>query len=430
MRQTRYTAFAIALHWLIAIAVLSMIPLGWWMSDAITDPAQQATAYKAFQLHKSIGLTILGLTFVRLLWRLTHRPPPIPAQHAWERYVALITHAIFYVLLIMLPYTGWLYVSTGWAVSQDQPLNVATSWFGLVTVPDLPVADLDAATRRDLAFHAMGAHGKLAWGVLVLAGLHIAAALKHQFVDRDGVMHHMIPILPAGRGDVAARPLSRWQAALCWIVAILIAMALQAAGWLTANPPAKAPKPVAATARVATAAQAAIVPGTATAWTVDRAASSIGFSGTQSGSAFKGTFSDWEAHIWFDPANLAGSKAVVLIRTASARTGDATRDGSLGEAEWFDAKAFPAARFEAASFRSLGGDRYEAVGTLEIKGKATPVTLPFTLTLKGDAAEVAGKLDLDRTALNLGMASDASAQWVSKLITVQVQVSAAKAPAA
>jgi cytochrome b561/polyisoprenoid-binding protein YceI len=425
-RQDRYTGFAIALHWLIAIAVLCMIPLGWWMSDAVKDPTSQQAAYRAFQLHKSIGLTILGLTVVRLAWRLAHRPPPIPAQQAWERYVAVITHAAFYVLLIMIPYTGWLYVSTGWAVSTDQPLNVATSWFGLFHVPHLPVAELDADARRTVAYSAIGAHGKLAWGVLVLVALHVGAALKHQLFDRDGVMHHMIPLLSAGQGDVAARPLTRRGAALCWLVAILLTFALQAFGWMTGHPPAAKPKaatPVAA-ASAPVAAEAAITPGTATAWTVDKAKSSIAFTGAQSQAPFKGRFDDWEAHVWFDPANLAGSKAMVLVKTASARTGDPTQEGSLGQAEWFDTATFPTARFEATSFKSLGADRYEAEGTLRIKSHAVPVKLPFTFRETGGVAHVEGALQLDRPAFDLGMASDPSAQWVSKAIGVQITVAA------
>lgn len=84
-RPRRYSAVAIALHWLIAIAILSMIPMGWWMSDAIVEPDSQALAYRVFQLHKSIGFLILALTVLRIVWRLTHPVPALPGAMKGDR---------------------------------------------------------------------------------------------------------------------------------------------------------------------------------------------------------------------------------------------------------------------------------------------------------------------------------------------------------
>ena len=121
MAAPRYSAVAVALHWVIALCILSMIPMGWWMTAAIEQPGSQAAAYRLFQLHKSIGFLILALTLVRIVWRLTHRPPALPAgMKRWEAFAAHATHAAFYALMLGLPLTGWLYVSAGWAVSQDR----------------------------------------------------------------------------------------------------------------------------------------------------------------------------------------------------------------------------------------------------------------------------------------------------------------------
>ena len=187
---------------------------------------------------------------------------------------------------------------------------------------------------------------------------------------------------------------------------------------MTATAPAET-----AAARAA-APDAAIIPGTAQTWTLDRADSSIRFGGTHAGAAFNGRFEDWEGRIWFDPADLAGSRAVVTVRTGSARTGDATQEGSLQDAEWFNPAGFPTARFEATAFRALGGDRYEAQGTLRIKDRAVPTILPFTFRETAGRAVVEGTLTLDRTAFDLGLASDAAGDWVSKAITVTVSVHA------
>lgn len=424
MSAPRYSTVAIVLHWLIAFAVLSMVPMGWWMSDAIAEPGAQATAYRVFQLHKSIGLTILALTALRLGWRLIHVPPAPPVSKAWEHALATVTHAAFYVLLFALPLSGWLYVSTGWSAPQDRALAVATSWFGLVPVPHLPgVAEAAAETRRDLAHGALGAHSLMAWMVLVLAGLHIGAALKHQFIDRDGVLARMAPFLPAPQARPEPR-LSPGRGAALWGAAVVAVAVVAALGWMAGRPatglgPAEAP---AAAAAPAAGPAEPVSPGTATAWRVDPQASRITFSGVHAGAPFTGRFERWEAQIWFDPADLAGSKAVADIATGSARTGDATQEGSLGSAEWLDPAGFPTARFEATAFRALGGDRYEAEGTLTLKEQTVPVTLAFTYRREGEVARVEGTTTLDRTAFDLGMASDPSAQWVSRRIEVRIEV--------
>lgn len=453
----RYTTVAIALHWLTALAILAMIPMGWWMSEAIAQPDSQATAYRVFQLHKSIGFTILALTVFRIVWRLTHRTPPLPQEmKGWEAFLARSTQFAFYGLLLALPLTGWLYVSTGWAVGLDRALNVATSWFGLLPVPHLPgVEALAESVRRTLAFQAMAAHSLMAWGAVVLVALHAGAALKHHFVDRDHVLRDMLPrwrkpAAPAPRTeqvgpdeaatlvepDTAESPLIEEAPAPVtppkqrgggapMFAGLALAAAIGVVGWTSARPAqmtAAAPAET-ATARAA-APDTAIIPGTAPAWTLDRAASSIQFGGTHAGAAFSGRFEDWEGRIWFDPADLAGSRAVITVRTGSARTGDATQEGSLQDAEWFDPAGFPTARFEATAFRAVGGDRYEAQGTLRIKDRVVPTILPFTFRETAGQAVVEGTLTLDRTAFDLGLASDAAGDWVSKAITVTVSVRA------
>jgi cytochrome b561/polyisoprenoid-binding protein YceI len=442
----RYSTVAIALHWAVAVCILSMIPMGWWMTAAIEQPGSQALAYRVFQIHKSIGFLILALTVVRIVWRLTHRPPALPGgMKRWEAFAANATHVAFYALMLALPLTGWLYVSAGWAVAQDRALEVATSWFGLFPIPHLPgVAELAAGARRALAFQAMGAHAAMAWGAVALVVLHVGAALKHQFVDRDGVLAHMVPFLKAGHETTVSPPSSPWVERGVGVALIaVVAMAGAVAAWPYARPeleavrteasvPASTPAPeIAATPEIAAPEpvleETTPQPVKAGAWTIDRAASSIAFGGTQSGAAFKGRFERWDGQVRFDPADLAGSKAVITVQTASARTGDATQEGSLQGAEWFDPEQYPTARFETTDFRALGGDRYEARGTLRIKATSLRVVLPFSFRETGGVATVQGRLELDRTALNLGMETDATGDWVSKMIDVQIKVSARRA---
>jgi len=433
-RPTRYGAIAIALHWVIALCIIAMIPMGFWMTDAIREPGTQALAYRVFQFHKSVGFLILGLTVVRIVWRLAHPAPALPAaMKPWEAFAARVTHAAFYGLMLALPLTGWLYVSTGWAVSADRALAVPTSWFGLLSIPHLPwIGEASAALRRTVAFQAMGAHAMLAWTAVALIALHVGAALKHQFLERDGVLAHMVPGLPHGDAPAAPFPGARekWLGRCAGFGLVLI-IAQAAAIAVT---PAPAPQLTAvATARPAPAAtQTAPAPlpadsSQATAWAVDYGASRLGFSGTHSGDGFSGRFEKWEGDIRFDPANLPGSRATVLVQVGSARTGDATQEDALEGEEWLDFKGHPVARFEANAFKALGGDRYEAAGTLTLKNASVPVVLPFTFAERDGVATVKGSLKLDRRALDLGMQSDSGGDWVSMDIGVLVDLKAKRA---
>ena len=176
----RYTATAIVLHWTIAVAIIGNMLLGWWMHRAIETQGSQGSAIAAFQLHKSIGLTVLVLSLLRLLWRWLHRPPPLPAHTpAWEKLAAKAVCWTFYALMIGVPVSGWLYVSTQWR--GDAPLNVPTLWFGLIEIPHLfGLNDSTRALRESFASTTLAAHELLVWSTLALLALHIAAALKHR----------------------------------------------------------------------------------------------------------------------------------------------------------------------------------------------------------------------------------------------------------
>jgi cytochrome b561 len=163
------------------------------------------------------------------------------------------------------------------------------------------------------------------------------------------------------------------------------------------------------------------------AWIVDKGQSSIAFAGQHAGQDFKGAFGTWDATIVFDPADLPHSSARVVIQTATAKTGDATEDSSLAEEEWFNPAKFPTATFETSGIVAAGNG-YVATGTLTIKGKALPVTLPFTLDIKGDLATMTGSTTVDRLAYQLGAQSDGNGTFVSREIALTVRVTATRKP--
>jgi polyisoprenoid-binding protein YceI len=159
-------------------------------------------------------------------------------------------------------------------------------------------------------------------------------------------------------------------------------------------------------------------------WTVDPAKSRIGFTGVQVGAPFKGRFTRYDAQISFDPQKPEAGKAVVLIDLTSAETGDKQRDEALPQADWFNTSKDKQARFEATRFVPKGGDAYDAVGTLTIRGMRKDVTLPFRLTVSGGTAHAVGHLDLVRTDYGVGQGSWANDSMVALQVGVDVDLTA------
>ena len=180
---TRYGTIAMTLHWLIALAVIAMLVIGKIMADLDNDDPNRFTL---IQFHKSTGLTILFLTLLRIGWRLTNAVPPLPvAMRTWERWAAHSTHFVFYVLLLTIPLSGW-------TIASSSSLGIPTVWFGMFEVPNLPGIQ-DAPDRKDLHKQAQEMHELLGNLMILLFLLHVGAALKHHFWDRDSVLRHMLP---------------------------------------------------------------------------------------------------------------------------------------------------------------------------------------------------------------------------------------------
>lgn len=156
-------------------------------------------------------------------------------------------------------------------------------------------------------------------------------------------------------------------------------------------------------------------------WKVVAAQSKIGFEGTHAGRAFAGVFNSWTADIRFDPADLASSKAVVLVDLASATTGDQTYDKTLPTADWFDIAKFSEGRFETTGITANADGSFVADGSLTLRGVSVPVTLEFTFEPDGDTALLQGTASLQRLDFGIGKSSDAPGDWVSLDIPVVVE---------
>ena len=170
----RYTGTAIALHWLLALMILASFGVGLYMADLPFSP----TRLKLFNWHKWAGVTILALSGLRLLWRLIHRPPADPPMPAWQARLAHATHGLLYALFFAVPLAGWAYSSAA---------GFPVVWFGVLPLPDFVPVD------KALAETLKGLHGNLAWGLAICVGLHVAGAMKHQWLDRVGRIDRMRP---------------------------------------------------------------------------------------------------------------------------------------------------------------------------------------------------------------------------------------------
>ncbi|MBV8683737.1 MAG: YceI family protein [Caulobacteraceae bacterium] len=166
----------------------------------------------------------------------------------------------------------------------------------------------------------------------------------------------------------------------------------------------------------------------APAWTVNKPASKLGFTGAMSGQSFNGAFRRWDARIQFDPKALNQSSVVAVIETGSAVTGDQTRDEALPTADWFSVAAFPRATFQANQFKDLGGGRYQAIGTLTIRNVKRPVILPFQLTINGNQATMHGSLTIDRRAFGVGQGQFSTGDTVATNVRIDVAIAATRAP--
>lgn len=187
MPRSRYSAGAVAFHWAIAVLLIVNIAIAWWFNTLHgTDKIEPV------QWHKSIGITVLVLSMLRLAWRIFVKPPPMTETlKGWERGLAQTVHLLFYVVMIGMPLTGWAFTSASPLIHVFPIVLYHTiPWPTITPLAQLPREQMKSAHDAFLAGHMLLA--KLTYGLIML---HVAGALKHQFIDRDDTLARMIPFL-------------------------------------------------------------------------------------------------------------------------------------------------------------------------------------------------------------------------------------------
>ena len=171
----RYNNTAIALHWLIALLIFIAFPMGWYMSDLQLSP----TKLQLFSYHKWIGISVLVLAVVRIIWRATHTPPALPSSISRiQQMGSHVVHGFLYLLLFAVPVSGWLMSSAK---------GFKTVLFGVLPLPDLIGKDKELGKLLEFV------HQSLNYVLLLLVVLHVAALIKHRFIDHDNVLTRMLP---------------------------------------------------------------------------------------------------------------------------------------------------------------------------------------------------------------------------------------------
>ncbi len=426
MTPTRYSRTAMLLHWGIAAALAFQMGLG----EAFDDVAKGKAMFDLAQFHKSIGITILLLSLIRLGVRFTKPRPAAVGDSGWAARLAGVTHFGLYAFMILAPLSGWIMISASKS-------SIPTYLFSAIPWPNFPfVSALGEAAKHNVHEVSETAHAIIAKLGLALFVLHVIGALRHQFLLKQPMIERMVP---------TPRTLSPLIGS--GLIALLAAAAFALLGWglmpnvspsanaalvssAAAPGPAAAPGQAAALAVPPDAALApplvadgikpetpaadpakaeepakvdpdAIAAGTTPVWTL-MPGGRLGWTSSWSGAAINGSFARWTSDIRFNPAALDKSKISVTVDLASVASGDGERDSTLKSDDFFSIAAHPKAVWTSGRIRSLGGNRYSADGSLSLRGVSRAMPLSFTLDLTGKDAKVSGGGTLNRTDFGVG----------------------------
>jgi cytochrome b561/polyisoprenoid-binding protein YceI len=378
------------LHWLTALLILMIAPLGMIAHDLPygTD-AELAQKAFLFSLHKTLGVAVFFVALVRILWALGQvKPGALTAPRSAQGMIASLVHWLLYISLVAVPLAGWVH-------------HAATSGFAPIWWPfgqDLPLVP----KSESLAALTAILHGLFSQIMIVSIALHVAGAVKHHLIDKDATLRRMWfgKTTAAGLGGAHGS----WGAPLAALAIFALAGGIGAAVGQVQSQDTAAPAHIA-------------LEQVSADWTVTDGQISLGI--TQLGSNVQGSFADWTAAINFDPAITTGKAGDVTttIAIGSLTLGSVTAQ-AMGP-DFFDTGSFPTATFTGDIIADGAG--YRAEGTLTIKDTALPLSFPFALTVTDQTAQMQANLTLDRRDFGIGATlGDESSLAFAVAVTLEV----------
>jgi len=382
--MSRYDAIARFFHWSIAGLIVSQYGL----AELAQYAQHQDKALEQLALwanHKSVGITILVLALMRLIYRLVSKAPALPStMPLWQKTASHVSHGLLYILLFAMPITG---------MSSAKAYSV--SWFNLFALPDF------VSPNKPLAETLHLVHQILAQALFVVALIHILAALKHYFFDKDEVLQRMAS-------------LGNWALFIC----ISFVTVLVLGRFFTSATGDSDQKLIRSNEEFLTISKSGLA-----LWKIDYENSFIKFSGEQAGAPFTGEWKVWSADIQFDANKLNQSRFNVSIDTNSGFSNDTERDDTMRSNEFFDVAQFKVAKYIAQNF-SKTENKFQSQGQLTIKGIASSAILTFDVREEDGKLILAGTAPLDRFLWNIGTGDWLDTSWVGRDVLVEVRVQA------
>lgn len=373
----RYTSVASYLHWLIATAIIVLLISGWSLYFELWN--SKTLIFQLFQWHKSIGITVLLLVLLRVVWRFTHTPPALPTQLIAQHSVIKKGHFLLYVLMLLMPLSGWVLVSTS-------PQGIPTIVFGLFEWLHLPLPRKAFNVAELIHFYA-------AIVISFVAIVHVSMAIKHQT--------HGIKILQRlclSRGNTIALA-----ATIIVLLILSINMFLQGS-FNQIDTDNISTIGISADSEKAEAVDSSVM-------------NKIGFTGEHAGRVFKGFFSQWQLDTDIDFESQKMSYFDLSVEANSVATGSSLNDRTLLEYDWFNVDEYPMITYSADSAEFISNTEVKIIGQFTIKDRQVP--LNFLMTYENDLMKT--KFIVKRRDFDLGQESDPDAEWVSEEIVIQAQ---------
>ena len=387
--SNRFGRITRSIHWVMALLVIAMIPLGLranhlahLIASGATDTATLSQAQLLFSLHKTLGVGIFFLAFIRIVWALKNpKPKPLQGHKPAEAFLASVVHWLLYASLFLVPLTGWIH-------------HAATTGFAPIWWPfgqSLPLVPKNPSTAETFAtLHILL---QRLFAVLIL--LHVAGALKHHLFDKDATLKRM---WNGTSGQINAGHNVGKYAPLAAVCAYVIFLGTGAAlGLFDRNQT-----------------QAATLQVVSSEWTVNEG--TIAISNTQLGVEVQGSFADWTSTISFDPDLTEGvvGEVTTIISIGSLSLGSVTAH-AMGP-DYFNVATFPIATYNGTLIRDRDG--FLSNGMLRIKDTRVPVSFAFDLSVYGNSAKMTGMTTLNRFDFEIGSGIDENTLAAEVILTM------------